>query len=63
VEQAFGIPGIGQEALRAATTPDYDVILALVLFGSVLFVLANVAVDIIYGFIDPRVRVGAARGQ
>ena len=37
--------------------------LALVLFGSALFVFANVAIDIIYGFIDPRVRVGANRGQ
>jgi ABC-type dipeptide/oligopeptide/nickel transport system permease component len=62
VELFFGIPGIGNEALQAALTPDYDVILGLILFGSVLFVLANVAVDILYGVIDPRVRVGRARG-
>ena len=63
VERAFGIPGIGQEALQAAITPDYDVIMAITLFGSVLFVLANVFIDVLYGFIDPRVRVGAARGR
>jgi ABC-type dipeptide/oligopeptide/nickel transport system permease component len=62
VERFFGIPGIGQTALEAALTPDYDVILALILFGSTLFVLANVAVDAVYGFVDPRVRVGQARG-
>ena len=62
VENAFGIPGIGPTAFEAAITPDYDVMLALVLFGSVLFVLANVVVDVVYGFIDPRVRVGRARG-
>ncbi len=62
VEQAFGIPGIGREAFAAALAPDYDVILAIVLFGSTLFVLANVMVDVIYGFIDPRVRVGSSRG-
>ncbi|MFN0096960.1 MAG: ABC transporter permease [Dehalococcoidia bacterium] len=62
VEQAFGIPGLGQETFAAATTPDYDVILVLVLFGSTLFVLANLLIDLIYGFIDPRVRVGTARG-
>jgi ABC-type dipeptide/oligopeptide/nickel transport system permease component len=61
VELFFGIPGIGREALQAALTPDYDVILAIVLFGSTLFVLANIMVDVIYGFIDPRVRVGASR--
>lgn len=62
VEEFFGIPGIGRESLRAAQGPDFDVILALVLFGSTLFVLANVLIDIAYAFIDPRVRVGAARG-
>ena len=62
VEQAFGIPGIARESLAAATAPDYDVILALVLLGSVLFVMANVFIDIAYAYIDPRVRVGAARG-
>lgn len=63
IETSFGIPGIARESLAAVLAPDYDVILALVLFGSALFVFANVAIDIIYGFIDPRVRVGANRGQ
>jgi ABC-type dipeptide/oligopeptide/nickel transport system permease component len=62
VERAFGIPGLGAQALEAATTPDYDVILIIVLFGATLFVLANVVVDLLYAVIDPRVRVGAARG-
>lgn len=62
VEQFFGIPGIGREGFRAAVSNDYDVILALVMFGAFLFVTANVLVDICYGFIDPRVRVGAGRG-
>jgi len=62
VETLFGIPGIGREAFVAATTPDYDVILALVLFGSILFVLANVLIDVAYGFVDPRVRVNETRG-
>ncbi|MEO8540065.1 MAG: ABC transporter permease [bacterium] len=62
IETSFGIPGIARESLAAVLAPDYDVILALVLFGSALFVFGNVAIDIIYGFIDPRVRVGATRG-
>jgi len=63
IETSFGIPGIARESLAAVLAPDYDVILALGLFGSALFVFANVAIDIIYGIIDPRVRVGANRGQ
>ncbi len=63
IETSFGIPGIARESLAAVLAPDYDVILALVLFGSALFVFANVVIDVIYGFIDPRVRVGANRGQ
>ena len=62
VELLFGIPGIGREALQAVLGPDFDVVLALVLFGSILFVLANIFVDIVYGFIDPRIRLTAARG-
>jgi ABC-type dipeptide/oligopeptide/nickel transport system permease component len=62
VEEGFGIPGIARESLAAATAPDYDVILALVLLGSVLFVMANVLIDVAYAYIDPRVRVGSARG-
>ena len=63
VELFFGIPGIGREFLAAVRAPDFDVVLALVLFLSTLFVLANIAIDIAYGFIDPRVRVGATRGD
>ena len=62
VEEAFGIPGIARESLSAATAPDYDVILALVLLGSCLFVAANVIIDIAYAYVDPRVRLGESRG-
>lgn len=62
VEEAFGIPGIARESLNAATAPDYDVILALVLLGSFLFVAANVIIDIAYAYVDPRVRLGESRG-
>ncbi len=61
-EQFFGIPGIARESLAAVTAPDFDVVLALVLFGSTLFVIANIVIDISYAIIDPRVRVGTRRG-
>lgn len=62
-EQLFGIPGIGREAFEAVLAPDFDVILALVMFGSLLFVAANIVIDIAYAVIDPRVRLGEARGS
>lgn len=62
VESFFGIPGIGAESLEAARTPDFDVILGLVLFGSALFVFANVVIDVAYAYIDPRIRVTGRRG-
>ena len=63
VELLMGIPGIGREFLQAVLGADYDVVMGLVLFGSALFVLANILVDIAYGFIDPRIRITAARGE
>jgi peptide/nickel transport system permease protein len=62
LEQMFGIPGIGAESFDAVLAPDFDVILALVLIGSTLFVVANILIDLMYAFIDPRIRLGAARG-
>jgi len=61
IERIFGIPGIGAFSLAAVVGQDYDPVLALVLMGTVLFVLANVVIDVMYAVIDPRIRVGVAR--
>lgn len=58
VESLLGIPGMGQLAFEAIRSSDYDTIMAIVILGSTLFVLAMLAVDVAYGFIDPRVRTG-----
>ena len=62
IELLFGIPGIAREMLEAIFVPDYDVVIGFGLFTFSLFVLANILIDITYGFIDPRVRVEAERG-
>ncbi len=62
IELLFGIPGIAREFLDAVLGPDFDIVLGLALFGSVLFVLANIVVDVAYGFIDPRIRIDAVKG-
>jgi ABC-type dipeptide/oligopeptide/nickel transport system permease component len=58
VETLLGIPGVGQLSFQAVTSRDYDTIMAIVLLGSTIYVLAMLAVDVAYGFIDPRLRAG-----
>ena len=44
-------------AFESIKSRDYDTIMAIVLIGSMVFVLAMLVIDIAYGFIDPRIRV------
>jgi len=55
-ESIFGWPGIGRYMMQAITMRDFPVIQGMVLFTAMIFVLANLVVDITYGFIDPRIR-------
>ncbi|HUF54576.1 MAG TPA: ABC transporter permease [Dehalococcoidia bacterium] len=62
VETLLGIPGIGQYTYEAVGTRDYDGIMAVVILGSSMFVMAMLVVDVAYGFIDPRIRLGEGLG-
>ena len=55
-ETIFGIPGIGRLAVDSIFNRDYPVIMALVIIVATVFVLANLLVDLLYGFLDPRTR-------
>ena len=57
LESFFGIPGLGYMAVNAIMSSDVDVIRAIVLIGAVLYVVANLATDICYAFVDPRVKL------
>jgi peptide/nickel transport system permease protein len=57
VEYIFSWPGIGWQALQAAQRFDVPMIMGSVLFGALLIGLANLVVDLIYGWLDPRVRL------
>jgi peptide/nickel transport system permease protein len=57
VEQVFNWPGIGWQALTAAQNFDIPMILGSVLFGATLLAVANLVVDVLYTFLDPRVRL------
>ncbi|HEX5370952.1 MAG TPA: ABC transporter permease [Dehalococcoidia bacterium] len=62
VETLTGVPGVGLLAFNSINGRDYDMIMTIVLLGATSFVLASIAIDIIYTFIDPRVRLGARSG-
>lgn len=57
-ETLLGINGIGRFMFDALQSRDYDVIMAMTVIVSTAFVLLNLAVEISYAFIDPRIRIG-----
>jgi oligopeptide transport system permease protein len=61
VEQIFAVPGIGEEFVRSVVVSDYAMILGTTIFFSILFILALLIQDILYGVIDPRIRVSGAK--
>ncbi len=56
VEKAFGVPGLGQTLVNAIGERDWMVIQNLGLIYALIFVFVNLAIDLAYGFIDPRIR-------
>lgn len=56
VETVFGWPGIGRLAVDAIFNRDIPMIQGIVLVGAVMFVAVNLAVDLLYGCLDPRIR-------
>jgi len=57
IESIFGAPGLGREFVESISKRDYSVIMGTAIFYAVLVALANVFVDLSYGFVDPRIRV------
>lgn len=56
IEQIFGMPGIGWTILNGIYQRDYPVVQGGVLFVAVAFVLVNLLVDLVYAYLDPRIR-------
>ena len=56
-ESIFGLPGIGRQSIQAVLSQDLPMIMGVVLFAAFFIVFANIVVDVVYGFIDPRVRL------
>src|SRR5919199_2712685 len=58
VESVFAWPGIGNYAVTALMTKDSGPIQSFVLFVAVMYVVVNLLVDLVYGMVDPRIRLG-----
>jgi oligopeptide transport system permease protein len=56
VELAFSLPGIGRYFVQGAINRDYTLVMGVVVFYAVLIVAFNLLVDLLYGWLDPRVR-------
>jgi peptide/nickel transport system permease protein len=62
VETVFSVPGVGSFGISAISLRDYPQVQAFVLFFALGFVLVNLVVDILYAFLDPRIKYGRAAG-
>lgn len=57
IENFFGIPGLGSITLQAINNSDFPVIKAMTILSSVLYILFNIIIDVLYTLVDPRVKL------
>lgn len=58
IEQIFGIPGVGPLYIKSITSLDYNFYMLLNCFYTAIGLVAGIVVDLSYGFVDPRIRMG-----
>jgi ABC-type dipeptide/oligopeptide/nickel transport system permease component len=58
IEGIFGIPGVGNLYTTAISVRDYNFFMALTFFYTLIGLLSSLLVDLSYGFIDPRIKMG-----
>jgi peptide/nickel transport system permease protein len=56
-ETIFNIPGMGRAAAEAAQSLDVMTVVAFTMFSAILLIVANLVIDVMYAFLDPRVRL------
>jgi oligopeptide transport system permease protein len=57
----FGIPGIGNTFINSINVRDYNFFMALTVFYTFIGLASGILIDISYGFIDPRIRMGSRK--
>lgn len=58
VEQVFGLPGLGGLAVNATATNDIPLIQGVTLYFTIIVIVVNLTLDILYSVVNPRVRTG-----
>ena len=58
IEKIFGVPGVGQLFINSITALDYNFFMLLTAFYTLIGLVEGLVIDISYGFIDPRIRMG-----
>ncbi|WP_117170885.1 oligopeptide ABC transporter permease [Paraliobacillus sediminis] len=61
IEQIFSIPGIGEQFVRSIMTNDFSIIMGTTLFFAFFFIFIILVIDILYGIIDPRIRLAGGK--
>ncbi|MBM6618281.1 oligopeptide ABC transporter permease [Bacillus suaedaesalsae] len=62
IEKIFSIPGLGEQFVRSITTNDYPMIMGTTIFFAALFIFIIFVVDVLYGIVDPRIRLAGGKG-
>lgn len=57
IERIFGIPGLGDLLVTAISVNDFNVVIAVAFFYSLFYIIMALIIDVLYGIIDPRIRV------
>jgi oligopeptide transport system permease protein len=57
VEQIFAVPGMGKFFVQSITSNDYTIIMGMTIFYSSMLIVALIITDILYGVVDPRIRL------
>jgi oligopeptide transport system permease protein len=63
IESVFAIPGMGKYYVESVNANDYTMILGMTVFYGAFLILASTVVDILYGVVDPRIRVDKKAGE
>jgi oligopeptide transport system permease protein len=63
IERIFSIPGLGEQFVKSIAVNDYPVIMGTNVLFAVLFILIILVVDILYGVIDPRIRISGGKSK
>jgi len=61
VEQIYGIPGLGRYFVQGALNRDYTLVMGVVVFYGVFIIVLNLIVDLLYGWLDPQIRLQAKK--